>query len=146
MPVPWRALKTGLNRKPEDSFSVLSRRCRPDMVEGACVKEMPMKNIHIALMIGAALALSGPLYAADSEEANEKTVALASVPKPAVDAAKKALGADPTEAKIISGTSPQQYELEARNASGKEMAVHVRADGTIVKRETESAGHERGER
>jgi hypothetical protein len=105
-----------------------------------------MKKIHIPLMVGAALALSGPLYAAASDEANEKTVALASVPKPAVDAAKKALGADPTEAKIITGTSPQQYELEARNTSGKEMAVHVRADGTIVKHETEGAGHERGER
>jgi hypothetical protein len=105
-----------------------------------------MKKIHTALMIGAALALSGPLYAASNEEANEQTVALSSVPKPAMDAAKKALGSDPTEAKIISGTSPQQYELEARNSSGKEMAVHVRADGRIVKHETEGAGHERGER
>lgn len=105
-----------------------------------------MKKIHIPLMVGAVLVLSGPVYAAASDEANEKTVALSSVPKPAVDAAKKALGADPTEAKIITGTSPQQYELEARNASGKEMAVHVRSDGTILKHETEGAGHERGER
>ena len=97
--------------------------------------------------IGAALVLSGPLLAASkSEEAREKTVALSSVPKAAVDAAKKALGADPTEAKIITGTKPRQYELEAKNASGQEVAVHVRGDGTIVKRETESAEHERGER
>jgi len=97
--------------------------------------------------IGAALVLSGPLLAASkSEEAREKTVALSSVPKAAVDAAKKALGADPTEAKIIAGTKPRQYELEAKNASGQEVAVHVRGDGTIVKRETESAEHERGER
>ena len=105
-----------------------------------------MKKIHMPLMVGAALVLSGPLYAASSEEANEKTVALSSVPKAAVDAAKQALGADPTEAKIISGTKPQQYELEAKTSGGKEVAVHVRGDGTIVKRETESEEHERGER
>jgi len=107
-----------------------------------------MKRIHtLAFVAGAALVLSAPVLAQGrSEEAREKTVALSSVPKPAVDAAKQALGADPTEAKIIAGTKPQQYELEAKNASGKESAVHVRADGTIVKRETESAEHERGER
>jgi hypothetical protein len=105
-----------------------------------------MKKIHIPLMVGAALALSGPVLAAENHEANEKTVALSSVPKAAVDAAKQALGADPTEAKIIAGTKPRQYELEAKNASGQEVAVHVRADGTITKRETEGAGHERGER
>jgi hypothetical protein len=91
----------------------------------------------IPLMIGAALILSGPLYAASPEEAKEKTVALSSVPKPAIDAAKRALGSDPTDAKIIIGTSPQQYELQAGKDSGKEVAVHVRSDGTIVKRETE---------
>jgi hypothetical protein len=106
-----------------------------------------MRKIHMPLMIGAALVLSGPVLAASkSEEAREKTVALSSVPKAAVDAAKQALGADPTEAKVISGTKPRQYELEAKGASGQEVAVHVRADGTIVKRETESAEHERGER
>jgi hypothetical protein len=107
-----------------------------------------MRKIHtLPLMVGAALVLSTPLLAAgNSEEAREKTVTLSSVPKAAVDAAKQALGADPTEAKIINGTSPQQYELEARNASGREAAVHVRGDGTIVKRETESGEHERGER
>ena len=100
----------------------------------------------LPFMVGAALILSAPVFAAgNSEEAKEKTVALSSVPKAAVDAAKQALGADPAEAKIISGTRPRQYELEARNASGKEIAVHVRADGTIVKRETESAEHERSE-
>ena len=82
----------------------------------------------------------------DKEEAREKTVEMSSVPKAAVDAAKKALGADPTEAKIINGTKPQQYELEAKTSAGKEVAVHVRGDGTIVKRETESEEHERGER
>jgi len=106
-----------------------------------------MKNhLIIPLALGAAFALSGPLLAASkSEEAREKTVALSSIPQAAVNAAKQALGADPTEAKIINGTSPQQYELEAKTAGGQEAAVHVRADGTIVKRETESAEHERGE-
>ena|SRR5205809_186739 len=107
-----------------------------------------MKNaLIIPLALSAVFAMSTPLLAQGrSEEAREKTVALSSVPRAAVNAAKQALGADPTEAKIIRGTSPQQYELEARNSSGKESAVHVRADGTIVKRETESEEHERRER
>lgn len=71
------------------------------------------------------------------EEANEKTIQLLQVPKPALDAAEKSLGTTPTEAKMVSGTNPQEYELEAKTSSGKEMGVHVRADGTIVKRETE---------
>jgi len=97
-----------------------------------------MKNrLAVPLLVGAVLVLGGPAFTAEIEEAKEKTVAVSSVPKAAVDAAKQALGSDPTEAKIISGTNPQQYELEARNSSGKEVAVHVRADGTIVKRETE---------
>ncbi len=106
-----------------------------------------MTRISLAVLAAsAALALSSPVFAAgNSEEAREKSIALSSVPKAAVEAAKQALGSDPTEAKIIRGTKPQQYELEAKNASGQEAAVHVRADGTIVKRETESGEHERGE-
>jgi len=106
-----------------------------------------MKKIHIVpLVAGAVLALSSPLFAASkSEEAREKTVEMSSVPKAAVDAAKKALGADPTEAKIINGTKPQQYELAVEASGGKESAVHVRGDGTIVKRETENEKNERGE-
>jgi hypothetical protein len=69
------------------------------------------------------------------EEATEKTVQLSEVPQAARDAAQKELGAAPTEAKVVSGTSPTQYELEARNKSGKETAVHVLANGTIVKKE-----------
>ena len=105
-----------------------------------------MKTIPKALLIaGTAFVLSGPAFAASkSEEAREKTVALSSVPKAAMDAAKQALGTDPTEAKTIAGTRPKQYELEARDTSGKEVAVHVRADGTIVKRE--SGEHEQKER
>jgi len=106
-----------------------------------------MKKIHIIPMaVGAALVLSTPVLAASkSEEAREKSVEMSSVPKAAVDAAKQALGADPTEAKIINGTKPQQYELAVEASGGKEKAVHVRGDGTIVNRETESEEHERGE-
>jgi len=107
-----------------------------------------MTKILIApLALGATVILCAPLFAAgSSEEAREKTVAMSSVPQPAIAAAKQALGADPTEAKIISGTKPTQYELEAKNASGQEISVHVRANGTITKRETESAEKERHER
>ncbi|HWF63362.1 MAG TPA: hypothetical protein VN685_01985 [Rhizomicrobium sp.] len=107
-----------------------------------------MKKIMIApLTVGALLVLGGPLFAQSSgEESREKPIALSSVPQAAKDAAKQALGSDPTEAKIISGTRPQQYELEARNSSGQEASVHVRGDGRVIKRETENEEQERNER
>ena len=107
-----------------------------------------MRKIILAVIVGPALIFAGQAIAQGrSEEAREKTIALSSVPKPAVDAARKALGADPTEAKIINGTRPQQYEL-AVESGGKENAVHVQANGTIMKHETEneSAEHEKNER
>jgi hypothetical protein len=69
------------------------------------------------------------------EEANEKAIQLSEVPQVARDAAQKELGTAPTEAKVVSGTSPMQYELEAKTSDGKETAVHVLANGTIVKKE-----------
>jgi hypothetical protein len=116
-------------------MGVLTLRMRRDAKEKAM-----RKSVIVPLAIGAVLGLSGPLFAQSaSNESREKTVALSSVPQPAMDAAKKALGQDPTKAKVIAGTRPQQYELEAQNASGShEKAVHVTGDGTIVKRETEN--------
>lgn len=72
-----------------------------------------------------------------SEESREQTVQLSQVPKAARDAAQKALGTAPTEAKIVTGTSPQEYELEAKGKAGKESSVHVLADGKVIKREQE---------
>ena len=70
------------------------------------------------------------------EEANEKAIQLSEVPQAARDAAQKELGTTPTEARIVNGTSPTQYELEAKAANGKEVGVHVLADGKIVKKES----------
>ena len=69
------------------------------------------------------------------EEANEKKIQLAEVPQAARDAAQKELGTAPTEAKVVNGTSPMQYELEAKTKDGKETGVHVLANGTIVRKE-----------
>jgi hypothetical protein len=97
-----------------------------------------MKNmLVIPLALGTLLSLGAPLLAAN-QEAREKTIALSSVPQPALDAARRALGSDPTVAKIVTGTRPQQYELQAKNDSDQRMSVHVRADGTVIKKETES--------
>jgi hypothetical protein len=92
--------------------------------------------VPAVLFLGAVLA--SPSFAqSQSEEAREKPVQMSKVPQAALDAAEKALGSKPTEAKIITGTKPQQYELAAQNSSRKEFAVHVLADGTVVKSETE---------
>jgi hypothetical protein len=40
------------------------------------------------------------------------------------------LGAAPTDAKVTVGTSPQEYELMAKNKSGKTAKVHVLADAS----------------
>ena len=98
-----------------------------------------MKSLHYLTIAVAATFIAGsvPSFAASrDEESREKTIQMSQVPKPAVDAATKALGATPTEAKIVNGTSPQEYELEAKTA-GKAKAVHVKADGTVVKTESE---------
>jgi len=91
-------------------------------------------------VVTAALSLALPSFAQSrDEESREKSVQMNQVPQAARDAAEKKLGTAPTEAKIVSGTNPQEYELEGRNSSGKEVGVHVRADGTVVKTER---GHE----
>ncbi|MFL6603634.1 MAG: hypothetical protein ACJ8R9_20225 [Steroidobacteraceae bacterium] len=91
-----------------------------------------------AAATGLIVAFAAPGFAQDkSEEAREKTIRLSEVPKAARDAAQKALGTAPTEAKLVSGTQPQEYELEAKKAGGKEMSVHVTADGKVVKTESE---------
>jgi hypothetical protein len=105
------------------------------------------KILIVPLAMSAVLVFAAPLFAQSaSEEASEKTVALSSVPQPAMDAAKKALGAEPTEAKLVAGTRPQQYELEAKNSAGQEKSVHVTGAGKVVKHETENESQERNER
>jgi len=134
-------------------------------LEGKLMKKILM----VPLAAGAVIALGGPLFAqsmqgqstrdqsmqsqrmgnmqGSSEESKEKSVALSSVPQAAKDAAKQALGADPTEAKVISGTHPRQYELEAEATNGgQEKAVHVTGSGKILKPETENESQEKGER
>lgn len=99
-----------------------------------------MNFIRLAIPVLSGLLLAAPQTFAqtkDHDEASEKTVQLSQVPKAARDAAQKELGTTPTEAKMVSGTNPQEYELEAKDRSGKEMSVHVRADGTVVKKEKE---------
>ncbi|HZQ02094.1 MAG TPA: hypothetical protein VFB13_21290 [Reyranella sp.] len=91
--------------------------------------------LAVAAMLAAAPSFAQTTKA--QEESQEKTIQLSQVPKAARDAGQKALGAAPTEAKIVNGTNPQEYELEAKAANGKETSVHVRADGTVVKKESE---------
>jgi hypothetical protein len=57
------------------------------------------------------------------------------VPKPALDAAQKALGSTPTKAGIVVGTDPQVYYLQATNQSGKAVGINVLADGKVLKKE-----------
>ncbi len=89
--------------------------------------------------IGAFLLAAAPTFAQSgsksvSESSQEQTVDISQVPQLAREAAKKALGREPTQAKVIVGTSPQEYELMAKSKSGKPAKVHVLADGTIMKK------------
>lgn len=99
---------------------------------------MRMSSILIASVAALGL-IAGPALAgpSKSEEAHEKPISLAQVPKPAMDAAKKALGGDITEAETIQGQRGV-YELSMKDASGKEKAVHVTSADKILKTETEA--------
>jgi hypothetical protein len=99
-----------------------------------------MTFIRFAIPIAVGVLLASPPSFGQTkaqDEAREQTVQLSQVPKAARDAAQKSLGMAPTEAKLVSGTNPQEYELEGKDNSGKEVSVHVRADGTVVKTEKE---------
>ena len=96
---------------------------------------MNATSILTPVALGLLVVVTAPSFGqGKDEESREKTVQLSEVPQAAMDAARKALGTAPTEAKIISGTSPQQYELEAKNKAGREVAVHVSADGKVLKK------------
>jgi hypothetical protein len=96
---------------------------------------MNVTSILTPVALGLLVVVTAPSFGqGKDEESREKTVQLSEVPQAAMDTARKALGTAPTEAKIISGTSPQQYELEAKNKAGKEVAVHVSADGKVLKK------------
>jgi len=104
-----------------------------------------MKTKRYYLLPAAAslfLLSAGPSFAGTTAETTgestnasrqEQTVDVSQVPQPALDAAQKVLGTKPTDAKVIVGTSPQEYELMAKNKSGKHAKVHVLADGTGMK-------------
>lgn len=109
---------------------------------------MNVKPILTPVALGLFVVLGSPSFGNDKgDESREKTIQLSQVPQAAVDAAQKALGMAPTEAKMISGTSPQEYELEATNKSGKEIGVHVSADGKVLKKpHNEATEHEEHEK
>jgi hypothetical protein len=103
-------------------------------------KEFPMNvsGLLVPVVIGTLAVVSNPGVAqSPQEEYREKAIGLLEVPQAALDAAQKALGTAPTEAKLIPGTSPQEYELEALTKSDGELSVHVLANGKVIKLEHE---------
>jgi uncharacterized membrane protein YkoI len=98
-----------------------------------------LKSLTLTAFLGAFALAAAPGFAQESksEEAREKPIAMAQVPKPAVDAAKKTLGPNLTEARVMTEHGKTVYELSAKDASGKEKSVHVSADGKILKTENE---------
>ena len=108
------------------------------------MKPRNIRRIVAPMAFGLLSCVVIPAFGQDNHEAQEKKIAMTEVPQAAREAAQKALGHKPTEAKMIQGTNPQEYELEAKMKSGKEMSVHVTADGTVTKHEmeSESAEHE----
>jgi hypothetical protein len=84
------------------------------------------------------LVLASPSFGQAVDEATMagqglgQAIPLADVPHPALEAAQEVLGTSPTEAKIVVGTDPQVYELEARNQSDKAVGLNVLADGEVL--------------
>lgn len=74
----------------------------------------------------------------EAREHNEQEIQLSEVPQAAMQAAQRALGGvQITEAARVTVDGRQLYELEGKDASGREVEVYVAADGTVVRRETE---------
>jgi uncharacterized membrane protein YkoI len=84
-----------------------------------------------------ALTLAASPVFAQGSHAREKPIPLAQVPRPAVDAAKKVLGPNINEARVMREHGRKVYELGSRAPSGREKAVHVAANGKILKIEHE---------
>jgi hypothetical protein len=99
---------------------------------------MNISGVLMPVVISALAVVSNPGFAQSlKDEYREETIGVSEVPQAAIAAARKALGTAPTEAKLIQGTSPQEYELEAPTKSGGEMSVHVLANGKVIKLEDE---------
>ena len=74
----------------------------------------------------------------------KKTVDMAEVPQAAKDTAQKQLGTAPERAKEFKGSHPMEYELSARNGSGKNVRVDVFADGTLARKGSSSHNNNAG--
>jgi hypothetical protein len=102
-------------------------------------------TIRLAMLVAASafpLAAGGALAQAQGqnrdEERQEQRIELSRVPAPALNAARQALSVPITEASEVGGRNGQTvYELEGHDQQGREVGVHVAADGQIVKRERE---------
>lgn len=104
---------------------------------------MNVSAVPIAVAISALVAVTDAAFAQGlTASYREVTIGLSEVPQAAIDAAQKALGIAPTEARLIPGTSPQEYELEAPSKSGGGTSVHVLENGTVINREHEEKGND----
>jgi len=65
---------------------------------------------------------------------DEQRLELSQVPQLARETAQKALVKMPTEAEMIAGTNPQQYEFTGTDRSGNAVSIHVLQDGKMVKK------------
>ncbi len=68
------------------------------------------------------------------EQREEKAIQLSEVPPVAREAAQRELGAAPTGAKVLIGTDPPEYELQAKSWSNKKRSVRVQANGTVTEK------------
>jgi hypothetical protein len=96
--------------------------------------------------IGAALAMAVPGYAQDNQsegprvQGQEMPIPVSEVPSLALQAAERALQTTPRQADLFVGTTPEVYELTARNDSGELVKVAVVEDGTIISKTSGSNG------
>jgi len=74
----------------------------------------------------------------------KKTIDMAEVPQAAKDSAQQQLGTAPERAKEFKGSHPMEYELSAKNGSGKNVRVDVFADGTLARKGSSSHNNNAG--
>ncbi len=107
---------------------------------------MLKKNLLLAAALGALVIGTPPAFAQGPLrviEETEQAVPIEQVPEAAIEAAKGALEAEPTEAALVTLKDGEQvYELEATK-DGEEVAVYVTPEGDIL--ETDRGEDERTE-
>lgn len=95
-----------------------------------------------ALLAAGGVAVAAGQYK-EADEASETTIALAKVPKAAMDGAKTQLTGISKAEQVKMKDGHTVYELKGKNKAGKTVELYVSADGKVLGTEGEEHEHKK---